>query len=311
MKRVFAIISLLSLALVGSAFAKDHSNDYKVGTFISATAVADGTITSTLHGDGTTVAGDVYANHVGLYTVKVADGSWTLESRSQAADSMIRNWGMTPTHFKSEKANPLDVLKNGERVLFRVEQKKKIGGTETDVFIPYADKPDKEFAFVGTFHPDVVPQQGQKPTDNVKALCDSHKLSAELEKQYCTAPTTIPTTSEETTVAPQGIDLTQLAGERVKVMRIPLCQPGTYTVNRTYAGKQATVLSARKSAALVPLSSSILDKMPPASRAMVEDFYASATLLLRFDDGVELDTCAPISPRNFSDSMELVEEAKQ
>jgi hypothetical protein len=51
--------------------------------------------------------------------------------------------------------------------------------------------------------------------------------------------------------------------------------------------------------------------MPPAARATLEDLYASVTLLLQFDDGVKLDTCAPIGPRKFSDSMELVEEAKQ
>jgi NAD+--asparagine ADP-ribosyltransferase len=44
---------LVGLALIGSAFAKDHSSDYQMGTFISSTAVSDGTITSTLHGDGT------------------------------------------------------------------------------------------------------------------------------------------------------------------------------------------------------------------------------------------------------------------
>jgi len=184
MKQLFAII-LLGLGLTGSALAKDHSDDYKIGTFVSATAAADGTITSTLHGNGTTVAGGVYENYVAVYRIKVEDGSWTLETCTQAADSMLRNWGITPAHWKSEKANPLDSLKNGDRVLFRVEQHKKIGGTETDIYIPYADKPNKEFLFIGTFHPNVVPQQAQKPSDNVKAMCNAHKLSPELEKQYC------------------------------------------------------------------------------------------------------------------------------
>lgn len=96
---------------------------------------------------------------------------------------MMRRMGMTPEHFKSEKPNPLDFLKDGERVLFRVEQHKKIGGTETDVFIPYADKPDKECKFIGTFISNTpsVPTT-QKPVDNVKAMCDAHKLSPEQEK---------------------------------------------------------------------------------------------------------------------------------
>jgi hypothetical protein len=45
---------------------------------------------------------------------------------------------MTPMHFKSEKDNPLDVLKGGERVLFRVEKHQKLNGVEISVYIPYA-----------------------------------------------------------------------------------------------------------------------------------------------------------------------------
>jgi hypothetical protein len=104
MKKIITI-ALMSLAMVSSTFAKDHSNDYQVGTFISAAAVADGTITSTLHGDGTTVAGNVYANQVGVYRIKVADGTWFVTTLAQTQDSMLRGMGMTPEHFKSEKAN--------------------------------------------------------------------------------------------------------------------------------------------------------------------------------------------------------------
>src|SRR4051794_37821436 len=82
MKTVFAII-LLGGTLATSALARDHSADYKIGTFISVDAVADGTITSTLHGDGTTVAGDVYTNHIAVYRIKVADGTWNVTTLSQ------------------------------------------------------------------------------------------------------------------------------------------------------------------------------------------------------------------------------------
>jgi hypothetical protein len=305
----FIAIALLSLALVGSAFAKDHSNDYQMGTFISATAVADGTITSTLHGDGTTVAGDVYANHVGVYRIKVADGTWFVTTLNQTQDSMLRGMGMTPMHFKSEKANPLDGLKNGDKVLFRLHERRYLNGKFTLMAIPYADPPDKEVEFSTRFEPDVAPAKPEKTTDNVKAMCDSHKLSAELEKQYCSAPatTTSPTASEATAqAATQAIDLAQLAGKRVKVLRIPLCQPGTYTVDLTYAGKQATVLSVNKQTMATPVSSNILDRMPPAARATLEDLYASVTLVLQFDDGTKLDTCAPIGPRKIGDSVELL-----
>ena len=189
------VIVLLSLALFGSAFAKDHSNDYQMGTFISATAVADGTITSTLHGDGTTVAGDVYANHVGVYRIKVADGTWFVTTLNQAQDSMLRGMGMTPAHFKSEKANPLDGLKNGDKVLFRLHERHYLNGKFTLMAIPYADNPNKEVEFSTRFESDIAPSQPEKPTDNVKAMCDAHKLSPELMKQLCVAPT--PSTSTE------------------------------------------------------------------------------------------------------------------
>jgi hypothetical protein len=71
--------------------------------------------------------------------------------------------------------------------MFRLEKHKKIGGTETDMYIPFADKPDKEVKFVTRFVPNVIPQQPIKPTDNVKAMCDSGRLSPELHKQYCEA----------------------------------------------------------------------------------------------------------------------------
>lgn len=188
MSRMKKLITLLALfvALAGVGLAEDHK-DYQMGTYVRAHSVADGTITSTIHGDGTTVAGGVYENRVTLYTVKVADGMWRLETARQAGDSMMRGMGWTPAHIKSEKPNPLDFLKDGDRVLFRVERHKKIGGTETDVFIPYADQPNKECKFIGTFIPAVLPGSTapRKPTDNVRAMCEAHKLSPEQEKQFC------------------------------------------------------------------------------------------------------------------------------
>lgn len=191
-------IFALSSGIAGiDAFAKDHSGDYQMGTFISSSIAQDGTITSTLHGDGTTTAGSVYANQIAVYKIQVTDGIWLLNTYTQNKDSMIRNMGMTPMHFKSEKSNPLDVLKGGDRVLFRVEKHRLLNGVETSIFIPYADNPGKEFRFIGYFTPSAPPASlRDKPTDNVRAMCDAHKLSPELEKQYCQAPTTTPETPE-------------------------------------------------------------------------------------------------------------------
>jgi hypothetical protein len=197
-----AAVAILVITLTGAASAKDHSNDYQMGTFVSATAVADGTITDTLHGDGTTVAGNVYANQVGIYRIDAADGFWTLETYRQAVDSTMRGWGTTPAHLRKEKANPLDSLKNGDKVLFRVEKHKKLLATETHIYIPYADKPDKEVDFLATFHPANIPAKPEKPTDNVKAMCDAHKLSPELEKQLCAVPASEPIVAPTSEPAP-------------------------------------------------------------------------------------------------------------
>ena len=184
--RKFALIALVAF-VASIAVAKDHSNDYQMGTFVSATTLADGTITSTLHGDGTTVAGDVFANQVGVYRIKVDGGTWYVTTLTQSEDSMLRGMGMTPVHLKSEKANPLDSLKEGDKVMFRLQERKYLNGKAMHMHIPFADNPSKEVEFVTHFVPNVAPPstQPQKPTDNVKAMCESGKLSPELKSRYC------------------------------------------------------------------------------------------------------------------------------
>ena len=100
-------------------------------------------------------------------------------------------------------------------------------------------------------------------------------------------------------------DFNVLVGKQVIVQRIPLCQPGTYNTVLTYSGKQATVVSLKPFKLPYPISQAVLDKMTPEARAMIQDQMKAATLLLQFDDGTKLDTCAPIGPSKFSDSFEL------
>lgn len=184
--RFTAFALALPILVAASADAQKAKHGYQLGTFVGQDSVADGTLTDTVHGDGTTIAGDVYSNAVKIYTVKAQDGVWTLETEREASDSMMRRMGMTPENFKSERPNPLDALKNGDRLLFRVEQHHKIGGVESDLFIPSADNPDKETKFIGTFVSNSPPASvNAKPSDNVKAMCDAHKLTPEQEKQFC------------------------------------------------------------------------------------------------------------------------------
>jgi hypothetical protein len=100
----------------------------------------------------------------------------------------------------------------------------------------------------------------------------------------------------------QGLDL--LIGKQVTVQRVALCQPGTYSVVLSYAGKQAKVASIKPSK-IASLSQGIMDRLPPETRAIMEDTRKAATILVQFDDGTQLDTCGPIGPSKLSDYFEL------
>jgi len=100
-------------------------------------------------------------------------------------------------------------------------------------------------------------------------------------------------------------DLKLLIGKQVVVQRMPMCQPGTYTVVLAYAGKQAQVLSL-KPYNMTRLPETTLNRMAPAARAMIEDAQKSATILVQFEDGTQLDSCAPVSPSKLADWFELV-----
>ena len=99
-------------------------------------------------------------------------------------------------------------------------------------------------------------------------------------------------------------DLNLLVGKQVMVQRTPLCQPGTYTAVLSYAGKQAEVVSIKPSK-IAPISQGTMDRLPPQARAMIDDSRKAATILLRFEDGTQLDTCAPIGPSRLSGYLEL------
>jgi PEGA domain len=215
---VLASAVFAGLALSPVAHGADKSDKYQMGIFVSAGAVSDGTVTDNFNcgdeslGGSTVCSGGVRANGVLFYQVRVAGGIWSLETYRDALDSAMRQtFGQQPTHFKSERQNPLDLLKNGDRVLFRVEQHRKLRGVEEHLYIPFADNPNKEVDFLATFVPDSVAPSPQRPSDNVRAMCDAHKLSPELEKQFCTPATkpaapdaNLQTPANSETVAPSS-----------------------------------------------------------------------------------------------------------
>jgi hypothetical protein len=99
-------------------------------------------------------------------------------------------------------------------------------------------------------------------------------------------------------------DLGLLVGKRVIVQRVALCQPGTFTAVFAYAGKPATVVSL-KPKKMQKLPPSAMNRIPQGQmRELLEG--KGATLLLKFEDGVELDSCAAITPSGLAGFAEVI-----
>ena len=76
--------------------------------------------------------------------------------------------------FKSEKANPLDGLKIGDKVLFRLHERHYLNGRLTLMAIPYADNPNKEVEFSTQFVPDVALSQLTRHSQVCGSLTTGH-----------------------------------------------------------------------------------------------------------------------------------------
>jgi hypothetical protein len=183
-------LTLVLICLVWSPInAQDHTPKYELGTLLGNQVRPDGTYSSNIYcGEGTfyTCKGSAGFNTFRIYDVQTADGTWHLVTSRQADDVTVRQFGMTPSHLKSEKPNLLDSLKTGDKVVFRTEKDHRIGAKgQFHVFIPHADDPKKEDKFEGWFTPKNTSVEPPKPTDNIKAMCDAHRFSPDDEKKYC------------------------------------------------------------------------------------------------------------------------------
>jgi hypothetical protein len=169
--------------------AGDHAPQYEIGILLGDRIQPDGTYSSSVYcGEGTfyTCTGSAGFNAFRIYDVETDGGTWHLVTDRQAGDVTVRSFGMTPTHIKSEKPNLLDSLKPGDKVAFHAEKDHRLGAKgQFHVYIPRADNPAKEEKFEGWFTPKNPPVEPPMPTDNVKAMCDSHRFSREEEKKYC------------------------------------------------------------------------------------------------------------------------------
>ena len=187
MKTILAVIAL-TLALCRPVAAQKPSEQYQVGTFLGTEVLADGTYTNNIQcgsGPGYTCAGSAGFNSFHAYYVKTAEGVWAFVTKRENEDVGMRKLGMTPVHLLAEKPNLLDSLKPNDRVTFRVQH---IGRQNFFVWIPRADNPKKDDKFYGTLTPNTVQAETPKATDNIKAMCDSHRFSPDDEKKYCPAP---------------------------------------------------------------------------------------------------------------------------
>lgn len=189
MKKALFVLPAAFLVLGSFGYCKDHSNSYQMGTYVTSNTV---TVAAGIKADNfdcdpqsqgsIACSGKTDSNGVTSYRIQVDNGFWILETRHGSYLGSEQQ-----AHITAQERNPLDLLKNGDKVLFRVETHRRLNGTETDIEIPFADNPDKEAKFAGTFTPAVIPDQS-KTRSNVRAMCDANKLSPELEKEYCSQP---------------------------------------------------------------------------------------------------------------------------
>jgi hypothetical protein len=110
---------------------------------------------------------------------------------------------------------------------------------------------------------------------------------------------------QQVPASPPIQDLNVLIGKQVIVQRTILCPPGTFKWTLDYASKRATVVSL-KPQPQIPFRPAVLNKLPPETRALLEDQRRAATILVQFEDGTQLDSCMAVSPAKLSDHFELV-----
>jgi hypothetical protein len=135
----------------------------------------------------------------------------------------------------------------------------------------------------------------------------THNCSTQWEKRYMrlfVLAALLATVASAQEQQPLPDNLMLLTGKQLMVGRASLCVPKTFQTNLNYAGKQATVISVTPGKNY-KLPASSLNRLTPEMRAQMEDIQKSAILLLQFEDGTKLDTCAAMGPKMLSDYFEL------
>ncbi|HEV2488157.1 MAG TPA: hypothetical protein VGT08_21725 [Terracidiphilus sp.] len=204
---VAALVLLSTLSPLGHA--KDHSNDYKMGTLSKVPLHVGGKVsqgftdtTSCNSGLlGVHCTGGIVDDYSGWLVADMPDGTETVIERCAGGMSVAalllpcnKPYILTLTEedgtfiFLDKVWGSRDSSKGLEitsKVLYRIEHKPGV----TYVKIPDPADPTKE----GSYTPIKLPKIETKETtptapDNVAAMCASGKLSKELQAKYCSQP---------------------------------------------------------------------------------------------------------------------------
>jgi hypothetical protein len=212
MKRMRFVLASLFIGILSSlpAAAKDHSNDYKMGTLTKVPVHVGGKVstgwtdtTSCNSGlVGVRCTGGIVDDYSGWLVADMPNGTDTVIERCVSGASLAalllpcdkpdvltlteedgtytfldHTWG----HHDSAKE-----LQVTSKVLYRIEHH----GGITYIMIPDPANPKKE----GMYNPIKLPKP--KPSastlqadSNISSMCASGKLSAELKAKYCTTDT--------------------------------------------------------------------------------------------------------------------------
>lgn len=204
MKQILAL-ALLTFALVGTAFAKDHSNDYQMGTLTKVPLHVGGKVsqgwtdtTSCNSGLlGIHCTGGIVDDYSGWLVADMPDGKEVVievcASGASLAAALLpcdRPYILALTEedgtfvFLDHTWLHHDISEafdTTSKVLYRIEHH----GGVTYFMIPDPSNPKKE----GSYNPIKLPKPPKASTstapDNLTAMCASGKLSAELTAKYC------------------------------------------------------------------------------------------------------------------------------
>lgn len=100
-----------------------------------------------------------------------------------------------------------------------------------------------------------------------------------------------------------SVDWKQLVGKEVKVGRLPLCTPHTYSADLSRAGQMATIIDFQPSE--IVFSDSMARRLPSNLQKTMEDAAHGGMVTFSFNDGTKLDTCGKLLQSQLTSEIDL------